>query len=290
MRRLVPEFHRYKKHPEFNGLEKYVWEYLSQADKTIPQIERSKSKQIQEDPTQRDNRNKPIWGNKQDLDNFVARSLRLEMDDYGKDKSYNPLYKATANEISNLRKAKILVDSQKIDQRRTGVWRLDSAKLNSTKLEEYVYDHVGTEVKEGDYHSSGSTVTIFVRQKQRAFRDVLLKEYRKCVLCGFRLTEYMIGAHIVPYATMRKEDPHNSMNPANGLLLCRLCDVAFEDGSIIVEEDLGITISSCLQGQYEPPMKSWIQSIPPEIRLKGNPEYPPDIKYLRWKKSLVTAA
>ena len=97
----------------------------------------------------------------------------------------------------------------------------------------------------------------------------------------------MIGAHIVPYFEMRRRDADNSMNPVNGLLLCKLCDVAFERGSITVEEDLGIVISEYLQEQNNPAIKSWIDFIHPEIRLKKNAKYPPDPRYLKWKRKLL---
>ncbi len=268
--------HEYRVYPEFNGLEKYIWEGLNRIGRPISHITKTR-KNIKD-------KNKPIWHDKPGLDEFVARSMGLNMDKYGKDKSSNALYKAIANEISILRKDGILIDWRRIpvQNKGVGVWHLDK-----TKLENFVMNNAKYEMKNKNFYSNGSYTMVFVRQKQHVFRSELLKEYQKCVFCGFKLTEYMNGAHIVPYSIMRIDDPANAMNPTNGLLLCKLCDVAFEYGSIMVEDDLGIEISDYLKDQRDPVIKSWIDIINQEIYLKNNPKYPPDPKYLKWKRDLV---
>ncbi len=281
---MEPKPHQYRKNPEFKGLEAFVWEYLNQIGSTIPQIEKGKDRTHGGDPGQRKSGNEPIWHTKAGLDEFVARSLNLRLEDYGADKSANPLYKAIANEISNLRKNDILIDWKKVKKSNTGmgVWRLDK-----TRIEEYARDRVEEEMGSRNYYSVGLSHIIFVRQKQNAFRAELLREYYRCVFCAFKLADYLIGAHIVPYSVMRKEDAENSMNPANGLLLCRMCDAAFELGSITVNEDLSIEVSEYLKEQTACYAKSWIRSIGTEITLKKNPRHQPDPKYLKWKKELI---
>ncbi len=277
--------HQYVVNPEFNDLQKFVWEGLNQIGRPISQIKTDGKKGMKGDYTNQEFKEKPIWHNKSNLDEFVARSLDLNLDDYGKDKGKNKLYKAIANEVGRLRRKGIIIDWRHISSKDTGmgVWRLDKTKLNT-----FVYKHTKKEIKNNNYHCSGSLSMIFVRQKQNAFRSELLYEYNnKCVFCGFRLPEYLIGAHIVPYFEMKRKDADNSMNPVNGLLLCKLCDVAFERGSITVEEDLGIVISEYLQEQNNPAIKSWINFIHPEIHLKKNARYPPDPRYLKWKKKII---
>ena len=276
--------HQYIVNPEFNDLQKFVWEGLNQIGRPISQIKTDGKKGMLGDYTNQELKEKPIWHNKSNLDEFVARSLGLNLDDYGKDKGKNKLYKAIANEVGRLRRKGIIIDWRRIPAKDTGmgVWRLDKTELNA-----FVYKHTKKEIKNNNYHCSGSPSMIFVRQKQNAFRSALLCEYNKCVFCGFRLEEYLIGAHIVPYFEMRRKDADNSMNPVNGLLLCKLCDVAFELGSITVEEDLGIVISEYLQEQNNPAIKSWIDFIHPEIHLKKNAKYPPDPRYLKWKRKLL---
>lgn len=278
--------HKYRINPEFENLEKFVWEGLNNIGRTISQIsdERRAGYVIAGDPKQIELRGKPIWHSKTELDEFVARSLGIDQNDYSKDKGKNPFYKAVANELGRLRRSKVLMDWKHQDKRNTGmgVWRLDKQKLES-----YAAEQTTLEIKEKNYHSDGSEMMVYVRAKQGAFREALFREYCKCALCGFKIPDFMIGAHIVPYSVMRKEESENAMNPANGLLLCRFCDVAFEKGTIMIEGDLGIIISDQLQDRREEIVKAWLAPIPPELYIKKDARYPPAPKYLKWKKELI---
>ena len=274
--------HTYRVHPEFTGLEKYVWEGLNQIGSTISNI--SPNKAGKGHPNNKKDQEEPIWHNKSEIDQFVAKSLNLKLDDYGHDMSINPLYKAIANEIRVLRKRKILIDWYTIKAKNSGmgIWRLDK-----TKLEQFLYNKASSEMKQKNFHASGLPTQVYVRAKQNVFRSVLLKEYQKCMFCKFRLSDYMIGAHIVPYSVMRTTDPKNSMNPTNGLLLCRLCDVAFERGSILVEKDLGITVNKNLREQTDTRVQSWISCILPEMSIPHNANYPPNPEYIAKKLCLI---
>ena len=276
--------HDYRINPEFTNLEKFVWEGLNDIGKTIPQIEKQKGKTISGKSAHKKSMAKPIWHTKSDLDEYVTRGLGLRLEDYGSDLGKNPLYKAIANEVGKLRRAGILIDWRRDKTRNTGMglWRLDK-----TKLDVFVYRRANQEIKNENFHSTGRISTVFARQKQNAFRDRLFVEYGQCAFCKFKLPDYMIGAHIVPYSVMSKEDAANAMNPANGLLLCRFCDVAFEKGSIRLESDLGIIISDYLTEKRNSIVKSWLESIPAQMLIKQDAKYPPDPKYLKWKKRLL---
>ena len=101
---------------------------------------------------------------KPDLDQFVANSLGLDLKHYGEDKSRNPLYKAIANEIGDLRRAGVLIDWQKVGPSRTGMgaWRPDK-----TKLEEFARRRVGEEMAKKNYHSAGRQATVYVGRSSR---------------------------------------------------------------------------------------------------------------------------
>ncbi len=277
--------HRYTVNPEFTNLEKFVWEGLNNIGRSIPQIGREENPVISGDESNTKSMNSPIWHSKAELDEYVARSLGINQDDYPKQKGKNPFYKAVANEVGRLRRAGILIDWKHLQKRNTGmgVWRLDKQKL-----ETYADRRARSEIKKKNFYSSGSESMVYVRAKQDAFRSELLAEYgKKCALCGFMMPEYTIGAHIVPYSVMRVQEPQNAMNPSNGLLLCRFCDVAFENGTITVEQDLGISISELLRDRREEIIKRWIAPIPPELRIKKSAKYPPDSRFLKWKKDLL---
>ena len=231
---------------------------------------------------------KPIWHNKTDLDKFVTARLGVNFDDYTNEHG-NKLYKEIAGEIRRLRLKNILVDWRKTKKGRgMGTWRLAGSKTDEySLLEEYAINQGKEEIKQKNFYSDGSIRTISVRTKQTAFKRILEKQYHKCVLCEFKIPKYMIGAHIVPYSTMKVEDPKNSMNPTNGLLFCRLCDTAFERGDIIIEEDHGTTVSPYLKDNRTTIVKKWVTSILPEMKISDNIEYPPDSRYLKRKKQLV---
>ena len=270
--------------PEFEGLEKFVWEGLNTVGRTIPQIRDDEGRSIKGDPAHGESKDKPIWHSKRELDEFVARALGRKLDGYPEGTRNNRFYEKVTNEIGRLRNDKVIIDWKydKNKQKGMGIWRLDK-----TKLARFAYECAKSEMQSKNFHSNDQAHTVYVRAKQDAFRDELLVEYGRCALCGFRIPTYMIGAHIVPYSVMREEDPKNAMNPANGLLLCRLCDVAFEGGSIAVETDLGITISECLRESREDVVRSWIDPIPTELRIRKDARYPPDPRYLKWKRDLI---
>ena len=213
----------------------------------------------------------------------MAQRLGINMDDYGKDKSANSFYKEVALVIRGLRTKKVLNDwNTTTDGRGIGIWHLDKSRLDQV-----VGYRVRKEMREENFYCAGRTATVYVRQKQGAFKQLLEREYGRCAFCGFDILDYTIGAHIIPYRTMREKDPHNAMNPANGLLLCRLCDYAFEYGSIRVKKDYGIEVSDRLRDHREPVVKSWIGHVSPELLLGENMRYRPDPNYLEIKLEII---
>jgi hypothetical protein len=138
-----------------------------------------------------------------------------------------------------------------------------------------------------NYSSNVKETTVLARSSQRWFREELLREYKQCVFCGLKKPEYLVGAHIVPHSTMQKEDPENSMNPNNGLLLCKLCDIAFERGDIHVSNLCEIIISKKLNqlATDDHAVMNWLSGIGEKLILKNN-GYNPDKKYLDWKFNL----
>ena len=276
-------------------LKRYVWEYLNDIGHTIPEINRMGNQTVTGSPENRQDRSKPIWHSKAELDRYVADKLGINMADYtytsttGTKKKQNTLYNAVASEIRRLRLRGALIDYGKTSPQTTGakergigVWRLDK-----TKLDRIVSNDVRKEMRERNFHCAGRRTMVYVRAKQNVFREYLIKDYKRCAFCDFQIRDYLIGAHIVPYRNMRTEDPKNAMNPANGLALCRMCDVAFEGGRITVQPDYGIEISDHLSGQRQDPIRSWIGNVATELRLKKDMTYRPDPKYLRRKLKLV---
>ncbi len=266
------------------GLRMHVWECLTSEGRTMPLIKEKEHRHAEGRSDNQELQYESIWHTKTEVDALVASKLGIDVSLYGSDKSKNPLYKAVVNEISRLREKKILVDwDEKGDKKLgVGIWRLDEIAMNNE-----VYDHVEKEIRKGNFYSNGEMRTVYVRKKQEVFRAELLKDYEKCALCGFGIHDYVIGAHIVPYRIMRRKDPYNSMNPQNGLLLCRLCDVAFEKGFITIEQDFGVEISELLSENSTNQVRSWVSHVTPELRLRHDMKYPLDPKFLEWKLKLL---
>ena len=156
--------------------------------------------------------------------------------------------------------------------------------------EQVAYDYVKNQSERNDYSSTGSARTVLTRAKTKFFRDSLLNEYgKKCVFCRFGIESYLIGAHIVPVGTMRVEDPENAMNPSDGLLLCRYCDKAFEDGDVRVNTDYEILKTDALKqaAQSDSSVNSWLSQIQDKITISENSRFKPAEKYLKRKLELV---
>ena len=270
---------------DYKYIGQLVWEGLNTIGRTIPQIQDDENKKsITGSEDQIKFREDQIWHSKSEIDRFVLRRLGQDPNKYGGYRGDTPFYNRVAKEIAALREKGILTDFQYSvkSNRYSGIWRLDKRKL-----EEHALEQAHSDMDNGDYRSEGTLQEIYARKKQSVFKEKLQDEYCKCALCGFKLLEYTIGAHIVPYHIMRKEDPENAMNPVNGLLLCRFCDVAFERGTIKVHEDRRIEITPVLQEHNEDIIRRWLEPIPSQLVIKKDAKYPPAPEYLKWKMDLV---
>lgn len=79
-----------------------------------------------------------------------------------------------------------------------------------------------------------------VRVNQSAFRDMLLKKYNKCCLCGVSDSRLLIASHIKPWSV--SEQPER-LDVNNGLLLCPNHDKLFDSGYITFDTDMKVVIS-----------------------------------------------
>lgn len=162
----------------------------------------------------------------------------------------------------------------------------------SEDLSEAAFDYAQKQCKEGDYSSPPSEVSVIRRSKQQWFRDILIQEYGgQCAFCGLGIEDYLIGSHIVPFNVMQKEDPQNAMNPSNGLLLCRLCDVAFEKGHVLLDEDYHILGTEFLKNEMESDsmINVWASHIHDKIPDLQSSQFAPDKKYILRKLEINTS-
>lgn len=83
---------------------------------------------------------------------------------------------------------------------------------------------------------------INVRVNQGTFRDLLLRRYNRCCLCGMENPTLLIASHIKPWA---ESEPKEKLDVDNGFLMCpnhdRIFDkgyITFDDGKIIISDRL----------------------------------------------------
>lgn len=102
-----------------------------------------------------------------------------------------------------------------------------------------------------NFFSENTTATVQVRVKQSFFRKTVLSSYEsRCCMTGLSEPRLLIASHIVPWS----KDPHNRLNPGNGLCLSTLHDKAYDCGLITVTPDFIIRVSPQLQAQAAVPL------------------------------------
>lgn len=84
---------------------------------------------------------------------------------------------------------------------------------------------------------------INVRVNQGTFRDLLLKRYNGCCLCGVKNHALLIASHIKPWA---ESEPEEKLDVDNGFLMCPNHDKLFDKGYITFDDDDKIIISDKL--------------------------------------------
>ena len=86
-------------------------------------------------------------------------------------------------------------------------------------------------------------VEIKQRENQSKFRDLMIKRYGACALCGNDAVVVLNASHIKPW---KDSDEVERLDPDNGFLLCPCHDRAFDLGLISFDEDGKIMISEKL--------------------------------------------
>lgn len=91
------------------------------------------------------------------------------------------------------------------------------------------------------YQGMTKEVITKVRLGQSYFRSAVLSAYNnRCCISGLAVPKLLIASHIVPWS----EDPHNRLNPTNGLALSALHDRAFDLGLLTIDESYRVVVSS----------------------------------------------
>lgn len=112
---------------------------------------------------------------------------------------------------------------------------------------------------------------------QAHFRNRLMNVYGGCcALCETRGAEFLVASHVVPWAL----DCSNRLNPANGLLLCRTHDAAFESGVICVRANLEVELREDRLKDLGSALVGYLrQNTSGRVRC-GSPRYRPAKEFL----------
>lgn len=121
-------------HIPYDQIPNAVMRVLSRGGRAVDSIEKERSRMYIEAPSQRIYRDNPVWHGKKQLDESVARMLKLHPDVWGPARLSNDFSNATSQYITKLRKNGTITDLN--PDRRYGVFRLThSSVVPHTNLE-----------------------------------------------------------------------------------------------------------------------------------------------------------
>lgn len=90
------------------------------------------------------------------------------------------------------------------------------------------------------------TAEVQVRRGQDYFRQVILNAFNnRCCVSSIPIRSMLVASHILPWS----EHPAERLNPANGLCLSRIHDVAFDRHLITFDEDYRLVLSKSLRSE-----------------------------------------
>ncbi|MCO6177333.1 HNH endonuclease [Ciceribacter sp. RN22] len=97
------------------------------------------------------------------------------------------------------------------------------------------------QIDANDYGVADAHGNVKVRgSAQRAFAGAVKRNYaNRCAITGISTPDFLVAAHIVPWS----RDQSIRLDPANGICLSLLVDRAFENGFLLINDDLGVAVN-----------------------------------------------
>lgn len=138
-------------------------------------------------------------------------------------------------------------------------------------------------IDQKSFEVADATSTVKTRgSAQRAFAGAVKANYGyRCAITGISTRDFLVAAHIVPWS----EDQSIRLDPSNGICLSLLVDRAFENGHLLIEDDLTIRIDWEKVGGDE---ALRTQLAPYEGKQIGAPaEGAPAPTFLRRRRALI---
>jgi len=139
------------------------------------------------------------------------------------------------------------------------------------------------QLDERNYAVPDSTTTRKTRgSAQRVFANSVKKNYgHRCAVTGITTKEFLVAAHIVPWG----EDQSIRLDPSNGICLSLIVDKAFEEGFLVIEDDLTIRVAR--ERMKEDVALLLLLEPHDGMRLNAPASAPPKPEYLQRRRLLV---
>jgi hypothetical protein len=253
-----------------------LFKELNGEGESIPELEKKIEQPFIMDKEQEKNKNKKFWHKKEIMNKKIVQILNFDFNSWPEDKQVD-FVKKIAKHVSNLRKRGEILDL-KYGYPRYGVWRVTTDDEKKAILG----------FKNGDYSCSVEDPDIIQETKMRQMINTLLDIYqRKCCVCHVKDQQNLNATPIIPNHIMRKMEPKNILNPTNRLLLCSLCEKAFNEKIITVDDLYNLNKTrKFLLIKEKTYLKKWIMKIENISKISVPSKFYPDKKYLNLKLEL----
>lgn len=114
---------------------------------------------------------------------------------------------------------------------------------NERKRIEVEIKSIEEDIEKHGLEGTDKLAVVKTRVNQGIFRDLLIRRYKKCCLCGTDEESLLIASHIKPWVDSTRKE---RVDVDNGLLLCPNHDKLFDKGYITFDEQGYIVISGAL--------------------------------------------
>jgi hypothetical protein len=142
------------------------------------------------------------------------------------------------------------------------------------------------QIKHKSFAVADSTATVKTRgSAQKAFAEAVKGNYGyQCAITGIATRTFLVAAHIVPWS----KDQSIRLDPSNGICLSLLVDRAFENGHLLIEDDLTVRIDWSRVGKDQA-LRTQLEPFDGQ-QVKSPKKGAPQVEYLQRRRMLVIAA
>jgi hypothetical protein len=141
------------------------------------------------------------------------------------------------------------------------------------------------QIENKNYEVSDTHTTVKTRgSAQRAFAEVVKANYgSQCAVTGIKNRKFLVASHIVPWSV----DKTIRLDPSNGICLSLLVDRAFENGYLLIDDELTVRVDWDRVGNDDA-LRNNLQPYDGK-KLKAPKSGKPKLDYLQRRRELVKA-